>query len=274
MEVSAKDKKTFKQYAISLVVIILLIVVAFYGYFFVTTPPHIRNPKYEHHHFRTQLVVEGRAIDFGENKFQEPTPNVCSGELAPTPIHFHDNLDQMTHVHWQGMTGGEFLKYYGWNFIAGNDKTLGYRFDEIIPRKVGIHGRLLPQPSANAQYYVYIGDEHGYQQKDWNDFIYQDLEQFFGKQSRVPKSTSFLNWFIPKASAHGDDEDSDSHEIPTMPGAPANESKSPKSQEELTRINNLIGNVVIFVQEREPTDEQIKARFNKLVPLQDSICGG
>jgi hypothetical protein len=51
------------------------------------------------------------------------------------------------------------------------------------------------------------------------------------------------------------------------------EHPSIKSEEELTRINNVIGNVVIFTQEEEPTKEQVKARFDNLVPLHDSTCG-
>jgi hypothetical protein len=45
-------------------------------------------------------------------------------------------------------------------------------------------------------------------------------------------------------------------------------------QQRLTRINNLIGNVVIFAQDTKPNDQQVKARFNQLVPLSDSTCGG
>jgi len=49
---------------------------------------------------------------------------------------------------------------------------------------------------------------------------------------------------------------------------------SGKSEEELKKINNLLGNVVIFVQPNEPTSEQVKAKFDKLIPLGDSVCGG
>ena len=56
-------------------------------------------------------------------------------------------------------------------------------------------------------------------------------------------------------------------------GEVMDEHPSSKSEEELTRINNVIGNVVIFAQEKEPTKEQIKARFDNLVPLHDSTCG-
>lgn len=68
--------------------------------------------------------------------------------------------------------------------------------------------------------------------------------------------------FLPKAYAHGGTIDGDDDEGST------------KTEEELTRINNLVGNVVIFVQQNQPTKEQIQERFNNLVPLHESTCGG
>ena len=64
-------------------------------------------------------------------------------------------------------------------------------------------------------------------------------------------SANVLDWLFPKASAHGGVID---------------EHPSEKSEEELTRINNLVGNVAIFVQEKEPTKEEIQAHFDNLVP--------
>jgi hypothetical protein len=46
------------------------------------------------------------------------------------------------------------------------------------------------------------------------------------------------------------------------------------TQEELKRLNNVIGNVVIFVQKDKPTDQQIKAKFDHLIPVSESACAG
>ena len=95
------------------------------------------------------------------------------------------------------------------------------------------------------------------------------MEQFFGTTSNSPAheinkggQTSLLDKVFPKAYAHGTADDAD--------GNDGDETE----QEQLTRINNLIGNVVIFAQKDKPTDQQIKDRFNKLEPLSDSTCGG
>ena len=65
-----------------------------------------------------------------------------------------------------------------------------------------------------------------------------------------------------------------STQLETVVNSTALTNSTVKTEEELKQINNLIGNVVVFVQKNEPTNEQIKARFNKLEPLGLSVCGG
>jgi hypothetical protein len=249
---------------------LMLFSVGYYGYIYASTPSHLRNPEFEHYHLRTQIIVDGNPVDFSYDEFQEDyDKNSCSAELTGQPIDYHDEMDQMAHVHWRGITGGEFLKFYGWNLIGGEDNTLGRRYDQGLMRMYHVRtaGDLLPEVSDSANYYIYIGDENSYEQKNWDDFLKTDLEDFLGKKSylNTDNETSFnpLDWFTQKAYAHGDEDDGHSE---------ASEFES--EEEKLERINNLIGNVVIFVQETEPSDEQIQQRFDNLVPLSDSVCGG
>lgn len=261
--------KKFLFYGAIFVLALIALAGGYVGYSYASTPEHIRKPAYEHYHFRTQLVVNGKAVDFAADKFQQHyDASSCSAEVGSHPIDFHDKVDQMTHVHWKGMTGGEFLKYFGWNYIGGDDGILGRRFDQGFKSmpSVKIFGRLLPEVSKDTKFYVYVGDQDSYQPKKWQDFLRQDLETFFGKKSNIGGGqTSWLNigdWLFKKALAHGGVQDNHS------------ESEGAKSDEELKRINNLIGNVVIFAQKEEPTKSQVQERFNKLVPLKDSSCGG
>ena len=50
--------------------------------------------------------------------------------------------------------------------------------------------------------------------------------------------------------------------------------KSETSLEELKSINNFLGDVVIFVQQSEPTNEQVQTRFQSMIKLEKSVCGG
>ncbi len=252
-------------YTGGIIAVALVLVSGVYGYLYTSTPSHIRKPTYQHYHFRTQILVDGKAVDFSKDEFQKETvtATTCSAAVGGVPIDFHDKMDQITHVHWGGMTGGEFLKYFGWNFIGGSDELLGRRYDAgLIPSSVKIYGKFLPNIPEKNNFYIYVGNKNDYQQKSWDDFLKQDLETFFGKQSNIGHSeaTSFnpFNWLFANVYAHGGEIE---------------ENASNKSDEELTRINNLVGNVVIFSQEKEPTKEQIVARFDKLVPLHDSTCG-
>lgn len=266
-KIKSFSKKKVVIYGVGVLAALLIVFGGYYGYLYASTPSHIRNPQFEHYHFRTQIVVDNEPVDFSRDEFQTETPGTCSADPGGTPVDFHDKMDQMTHIHWDGMTGGEFLKYYGWNFIGGSDDNLGRRYDDgFMPtHSVDRYGDFLPDIPENSNFYVYIGDGDGYERKDWNDFLEQDLEEFFGKKSNLSQDeqTSLLEKiFFPKAYAHGGMMDT--HE----------DEDSNKSEEELKRINNLIGNVVIFVQNDEPTAEQITERFNDLVPLHDSTCGG
>lgn len=258
------SKKPF-VYVTAVLVAVLVLAGSWYGYTYASTPEHIRKPTFQHYHFRTQILVDGKAVDFSKDEFQKETgtSTTCSAAVGSVPIDFHDKMDQLTHVHWNGMTGGEFLKDFGWNYIGGNNGVLGQRYDDgLKPSPVKIYGKLLPAAPEKSNFYVYTGDKENYQQKSWDDFLSQDLESFFGKKSNIGHSqeVSFnvSDWLFPKAYAHG--EVMDEHD-------------SNKSEEELTRINNLVGNVVIFVQEKEPTKEQINTRFANLVPLHESTCG-
>jgi hypothetical protein len=228
----------------------------------------------EHYHFRMQILVNGKAEDFSTKAYQTGyAKDQCNANLPEQPIHFHDNKDQFTHIHWEGMTGGMVMKYYGWNYIGGMNNALGYKLDNLKdPQKVTTHGNYLPTVPKDVTFYVYTGDENGYQEKSFNDWKTQDLETFFGTTSNFPahdinkgKQTSLLDKVFPKVYAHGTATDADGDD-----GAKPAETQ----EEKLTRINNMIGNVVIFVQKDKPTDQQIKERFNDLEPLTDSTCGG
>ena len=256
---------------LGLVIVAVLAVGSYAGYIYAASPNVIRNPKMEHYHFRMQVLVSGKAEDFSSKAYQTGyAKDQCNANLPEQPIHFHDNKDQFTHIHWEGMTGGMVLKYYGWNFIGGMNNALGYKLDDLGDvQKVTTHGKYLPTIPEGSNFYVYTGDETGYQEKNFDDFKKQDLEEFFSKTSNYPahelnKQSSLLDSLFPKAYAHGDEDHSNTNATPA----------EDTEEQKLTRINNLVGNVVIFVQKDKPTDAQIKERFNKLEPLTDSTCGG
>lgn len=230
---------------------------------YTVTPAAIRKPSYQHYHLRLQVSADGTAVDFSKAAFQEGySKDNCNADLTAHPFHFHDSRDQLAHVHWDHMTGGLLLKYYGWNYIGGPSNTLGYRFDRL-PKvsSVPIHGEVLPKLAQGDQLYVYTGDKDNYSLRNASDFLHQDFEQFLGKQSNLGNDgqTSFLDKLFPKAYAHsGEHHDStDNH-----------------SEADLEAVNNLLGNIVIFAQKDKPSDAQVKDRFDHLIPLEASTCGG
>lgn len=243
---------------------------AYGGYIYASSPSVIRNPKLEHYHFRMQVLVNGKTENFAEDNYQQDyAKDQCNANLTEQPIHFHDGKDQFNHIHWEGMTGGMVMKYYGWNYIGGINNALGYKLNDLGDiQKVNTHGNFLPTVPNNAEFYIYTGDESNYKKKSFDEWKDQDLEQFFEKTSNSPahelnKQATLLNKLFPTAMA---DDGAGGHNGTTEEGE--------TEEKKLTRINNLIGNVVIFVQSDEPSDQQIKERFNDLEPLTESTCGG
>lgn len=277
--VSGKPKSWLRRNAVKFIagtVVILLVPVLYGGYLYISSPEVIRSPKLEHYHFRMQVLVDGKAEDFSTQAYQTGyVKDQCNANLAEQPIHFHDNKDQFTHIHWEGMTGGMVMKYYGWNYIGGLDGALGYKTDDLSNvQKVTTHGDYLPAIADGASFYIYTGDETGYTQRSFDDWKNKDLEDFFGKTSNSPahelnkQQAGLLEELFPTAYAHGTVDDADGDDG----AAPATVTET--DEEKLTRINNLLGNVVLFVQRDAPKDSEIKARFNQLEPLSDSSCGG
>jgi hypothetical protein len=290
-----------------LMLLLTVIIVGLVG-LYLLTPKRFSQPSFEHLHFRMQYIYRGQAENFASPRYQvDYLKDVCNGTLPESPVHFHDNKDQIVHIHWTSMTGGDVLKFYGVNKVGGLDGFMGLKFDELltIPPKltpIPIHSQSLPKPNGEDKFYVFIGDKDNYETKTIENFINLDLEKFFGKNSQIredieksqKKTTDnslfrLIDSLTIKAIAHNGEAHANSaqaqkHEqesveklnnsvVQTNSSTPS-VPQGPKTEKELTEINNLLGNVVIFVQPNPPTDDQIKARFNNLEPLGLSACGG
>lgn len=244
MQNSRLSRKKISAVASAILLVVAFVVTLAGSAVLAYTPSSMRTPSIEHLHFRMQIVVDGQYVDASDERFQVPyVPNLCSGDLTAEPIHFHDGNGQFVHIHWKAVTGGQVLKNYGWNYIGGDDAVLGYRFDDLFNiRPVPIHGDVLPTLDPSTNLYIYTGDENSYARQDFAVFMKEPLETFFGRESN----------FLASGDSHSD----------------------AAGISQLERINNLLGNVVIFAQDEEPTQAAIEARFDALVPLTESTCGG
>ena len=266
------------KFLLAFITLILFIFIGTLGFFSWASPASITFPKQDHAHFRLQYVFLGQNENFGSSKYQvDYVKGVCSAGLTDSLIHFHDNTDQIVHLHWQKITGGQILKFYGLNQIGGLDDTLGFQMNGLnLPTKAPIHVTILPKPRTEDKFFVYTGEPSSWQKKDFKDFVRLDLETFFGVESIIRKNienaekisnskTNSKNFGTITVSA-----DTENNQITN-----SNQTKStPKTEEELKKINNFLGNVLIFVQPNEPTKEEIQAKFDNLTPLHDSVCGG
>lgn len=252
-------------------------------------PEHYREPVVAHHHMRMQLIIDGEYIDFSKDPYQEPyTEGQCSDGLTDTPIHFHDQKSQYVHIHWDKITGGEVLKYYGLNRIGGPDDILGYRFDRENFEPIPILTDELPDSNKPIYVYEIKGDE--IIKRDTRDFLHQDIETFFDKKSSLTlqredaaaDEVSWLNWGSVPAYAHAGphNEPDDVEKIvqPTLlkkfdDGEQIIAEES-FTQDELKELNDVLGDIIIFIQDDEPNENQVRDRIADFVILESTTCGG
>jgi hypothetical protein len=280
--------KTTKIISFLLLVVILFPIVGYSIVRFGLSQDNISYPAKDHAHFRMQYIYRGKAENFADTKYQTPyEKGLCDANLSKEPMHLHDNKDQVVHLHWAKVTGGQILKNYGLNLIGGQDDKLGYQLYELTKFNVTpipIFGKALPQPESNDKLWIYSGEKDNFKTRSIEEFKNQDMETFFGtvSQERLDqeKYGEKISFFKPvKVSAHGESSEH-AKELVVNSTAQNGETGSPlqnnqnKTEEELKEINNLLGNVVIFVQATEPTQDQVKRQFDVLEPLSLSTCGG
>ena len=238
-----KQSRRLERILATIIGLIVVLGLGSYALAYGLSPATIRHPAHTHFHYRIILLNNGQAVNFGNEAFQTSyTKDICSAALTKQPIHFHDNNGQYGHIHWAGMTGGLVLKNYGWNLIGGLPDTLGYRFDQgVLPKRVPIHGKALPARVAGANYYVYTGTATDHTARNWNDFLHQPLPTFLGGSQVVDSMEDMTDMQMDDHAAS---------------------------------VNDVVGNLIIFVQKTPPTAAQVTAQFNNLKPLPESPCEG
>lgn len=190
-----KTKNLLQKTLITVLIAVIVIPLATYSILrWALSRENISYPAQDHSHFRIKYIFEGQEENFGSPRYQtDYTKDICNGDLTTSPLHFHDNKADYQHQHWAKMTGGQMLKFYGYNLIGGLDGYLGFKLDQfpkVTP--VPIHSVSLPKPRPNSQFWIYTGIENSdgswtTTAKSKDNFVNQDLETFFGQESQARK---------------------------------------------------------------------------------------
>jgi hypothetical protein len=326
--------KILKTTAKILITTLLILGITYATLRFGLSKENIAIPAQDHSHLRIKYVFNGQEENFGSPRYQtDYTKDICDGSLTESPLHFHDNKPDYQHLHWARVTGGQFLKFYGINYIGGLDNYMGFKVDKlpnITP--VPIYGKHLPEPRKDDKFWIYTGiqDNKGEWQtktRSLEDFKNQTFEEFLGVESQARKdyekytnlnllnlgkittyahagvehkdlseeqkhllelgelaNTENLNNQVITQNSSVQSSESSQNSNQTSIQASSQTSQPPKPEiqkeydpitgEELKSINNFLGDIVIFVQPNEPTNDQIQARFKTMVKLDKSSCGG
>jgi hypothetical protein len=188
--------------------------------FLMVSKPNITYPKTIHTHFMIKLYNNGSIYKTNSLKAMSPSDQtLCSGLITSEPMHFHDNVEDMVHLHWQGITGGQFLKYLGANYIGGFDSILGIRLDKLKELKIipirTTDKMIKPYPDSLIKIYIKRVNSEDYENMSLHDFLklqLSELDPVYKASSNNTKEPhiSILDYFnIESAYAHNDEGDLD-----------------------------------------------------------------
>jgi uncharacterized protein YneF (UPF0154 family) len=250
--------RRFKYVAIFLIILSILFGVA--GFSFVTyfSRPYFNNPVFTNYHLRLQLINNGQIVSIsGQNDERTNEFKVCDLTLLNRPIYQNSFNSELFQVSWEGITGGEILKYYGLNLVGGFDDVLGYR----VKKNFGVEA-IKPfqgngiSVSKKSKVFAYFKRQDGYEKLDQLDFLFKDIEL------AVKKSNIRLEREHAKT--------------PGLFGIRVFAEEKPKIEQQefeskLSLDYDLIGNIVVFFEESEPTEDRIIDRFNNFIPLNPKI---
>lgn len=195
-----------------------------------------------------------------------------------------------------GVTGGQILKSYGLNLIGGSDDVIGYRLDELFQMPPKIHPiqrftKAIPEIPESNKFWVYTGDEIDegrveYRFREWNDFIWTPVEEFLAADTPIEQTINQNQQSSQSSKISLNSLESIIQNLTSLKAFAQDEelimeaktaqidANFPVSPEKirLEKVNNFIGNVVIFSQRKEPTATQINEKFLNLEPLDEMKC--
>lgn len=69
-----------------------------------------------HFHANWAVFIDGRRLDLSDDRYMEDVAACAAGEhMTPAQrVHMHEGVDEVVHVHHDGVTWGHFLANLGW----------------------------------------------------------------------------------------------------------------------------------------------------------------
>jgi hypothetical protein len=245
--------------------LLLVLGCAILGGFLFVTVFHVRLfiPRYEYAHVRMRIFTGTKEIDV-RDVFSGYTffRGACSGVVQSDPFGTVKKDPHSIRLMWKGLTGRDVFMYLG---IRTNKKpqsdTLGYAFHFPQFTKIVSPSRAISLPEATPETaFIFVRSGDGFIERSLSTWLHGSLETNLGRNSQIK-----LSWFSSIAFAHEEET-----EINT---SSANPFIIVQEQEEARVLNNILGDMVIFLnQNTRPTNEEIEAIFNSFPLITGGLC--
>jgi hypothetical protein len=221
-----------------------------------TSPKHITYPKNELLLARIDIYVDGESVNLNSTQ-TDFTQNACDAkDLKSHPISFYSGYKNLAFINWGNTTGRTVLKNYGFQNQGPFRGFLGVRLDKFPQiNPVPIESDIIKEPNIPYNIYVYTGNSTAFIKRNSDDFLAHNLKDFLFNNLQS-NSTFNLNTFA---------QDSSSSKPIIL-----NNSLSEEIivEDELKIDSKFGGNMLVFVQNSQPTNELVSAKF---LDFSDSI---
>lgn len=258
-------------------ILLLATIVVIVVLFLSVSDNNITFPKTTHTHAMIKFYNNGSI--YKTNLFNAMSPSdqtLCSGLITSEPIHFHDNVEDIIHLHWDNITGGQVLKYLGANYIGGFNNLMGIRLDRLNKYKITpIYTKdkaLKPYPESLVKIYIKKVSSTNYEKVSLSDFIKLELSSLDPSYKPTAINNNILsnpkNYLWSKARAHNDEGDLDGD------GSSSNSSQS-KASKPSSLSSVALPHILFYTNQVDDiSEEQLQKDDASFTSTIDSQCNG
>ena len=257
---SLKSLKYNKRvlFYICIVCITVLLGVIFLSYT-VISRPHLIKPVATFFKLKMRIHYQKTPLELTQNDITDQSNSNCNLVVTEKPFYLDKDKKNVVQVRWEGMTGGELLKYYGFNYLSGLNDLIGVQYRGPFDIKP-IRPLSISKPTASDILYVYTGSGKDFKLLNSQNFLYQDLENTLKKsrlRTKREKESSKLTLYTISVSGE------ESLGLALKPQL---------TDGQLNDINNILGSLEIFIQQDAPSNTDIINSFNSMERLSSESC--
>ena len=225
----------------------------------VVSRPHLIKPVATFFKLKTRIYYQKTPLELTQNDIADQSNSNCGLAVTEKPFYLDKDKKNVVQVRWEGMTGGELLKYYGFNYLSGLNDLIGVQYRGPFDIKP-VRPLAVSKLTSSDLLYIYSGSDKDFKLLNSQNFLYQDLENTIKKSRlRTKREKESSKLILDTISVSGEESSGLTLEPQLTEG-------------QLNDINNIVGSLAIFIQRDTPSNTDVINSFNSMERLSSESC--